>query len=337
MGRRTSPINKAPILGYHVINKAGGGAAPWTPASITGLKLWIDFSDADTLFTDAGTTKVSADGDAIYQANDKSGNSFNFTQATLGSRPLYKTNIINSLSCGYIVNTSGSLSNTSYVDCAAMTSIIVLRPYNLQSYMPFHTALGAGDVESVFGLQYWNGKIRASTQTTSLQQLTGSGAAIANNTNYVLSLTYDSSEFKIFKNGNNVTDGTKSATGNFRFKYMGGQLMYWAEWIAYDSALSDANRQAVEAYLNDKWSVYVPAKMQSLGSMLSFEPEEEKLWWQGESVLDKVELQAVELSWWDKASKVVDEALAKSRKWIVTTWHKIGKAIEDYFSYDEEE
>ena len=80
-----------------------------------------------------------------------------------------------------------------------------------------------------------------------------------------------------------------------------------------------------------------PLRMQSLGSMLSFEPEEEKLWWQGESVLDKVELQAVELSWWDKASKVVDEALAKSRKWIVTTWHKIGKAIEDYFSYDEEE
>jgi hypothetical protein len=31
---------------------------------------------------------------------------------------------------------------------------------------------------------------------------------------------------------------------------------YISEVILYSSALSDANRQAVEAYLNDKWSVY---------------------------------------------------------------------------------
>ena len=52
MSRRSAAIHKPPLLGYHVINTRGGGAPAWTPASISGLKLWIDFSDADTLFTD---------------------------------------------------------------------------------------------------------------------------------------------------------------------------------------------------------------------------------------------------------------------------------------------
>lgn len=54
------------------------------------LDVWVDFSDPDTLYTDAGTTNVSSDGDAIYQADDKSGKITPFTQATLSKRPLYR-------------------------------------------------------------------------------------------------------------------------------------------------------------------------------------------------------------------------------------------------------
>lgn len=37
---------------------------------------------------------------------------------------------------------------------------------------------------------------------------------------------------------------------------MSGNNSAPAEIIVYDSALSIANRQAIEAYLNTKWSVY---------------------------------------------------------------------------------
>lgn len=68
-----------PLLAYPTMS---GAAAAFDPTSISGLAHWLDFSDADTLFTDAGSTKVSADGNAIYQANDKSGNNSHSTQTT---------------------------------------------------------------------------------------------------------------------------------------------------------------------------------------------------------------------------------------------------------------
>ena len=69
-----------------------------TPLNISGLQGWYDFSDATTLYTDAGSTLVSSDGDLIYQANDKSGNGNNAVQATEANRPVYKVNIQNGLS-----------------------------------------------------------------------------------------------------------------------------------------------------------------------------------------------------------------------------------------------
>lgn len=68
---------------------SGGGGAAFTPASLSP-NVWIE-ADPTKLYTDAGTTLVSADGDAVQQANDKSGNGRNVTQATSTARPLYKT------------------------------------------------------------------------------------------------------------------------------------------------------------------------------------------------------------------------------------------------------
>jgi len=73
-------------------------AAAWSPTDISGLQAWYDFSDATTLFTDAGSTAVASDGDLIYQCNDKSGNSNHITQTTEAKRPAYKVNIQGGLS-----------------------------------------------------------------------------------------------------------------------------------------------------------------------------------------------------------------------------------------------
>ena len=86
----------------------------FTPLSVSGLSLWLDFSDLFTLFTDAGVTNVSTDGDAIYQANDKSGNGYHVSQSNIGSRPLYKTgaNGINWRSIGQFDGSNDYLSRS---------------------------------------------------------------------------------------------------------------------------------------------------------------------------------------------------------------------------------
>ena len=66
------------------------------PTDITGLKLWLDFSDATKLYTDAGkTTPVSSDGDVIGAAEDKSGQGNDATQNTTNLKPIYKIAALN--------------------------------------------------------------------------------------------------------------------------------------------------------------------------------------------------------------------------------------------------
>ena len=63
-------------------------ATGFNPKSITGLALWLDASDASTLFQDAAaTTPATATSDPVGAWLDKSGNARHATQSTAGSRP----------------------------------------------------------------------------------------------------------------------------------------------------------------------------------------------------------------------------------------------------------
>ena len=68
------------------------------PSDVSNLLGWWDFTDANTMYTDAGSTNVSSDGDKIYridnkayaQAGDEAIGQF-LQQATEDYRPLFKT------------------------------------------------------------------------------------------------------------------------------------------------------------------------------------------------------------------------------------------------------
>ena len=103
----------------------------------------------------------------------------------------------------------------------------------------------------------------------------------------------------------------------------------------YDTVLTPYQVAAISAAMA---ALDGGAKSQSLEGMLSFEAEEEKLWWQGADVDVLAQAQPqVELTWWDKANRVVNAALAKAKKFIDDKLYQLWQAIEDYFTYDEEE
>lgn len=67
--------------------------SPFDPATVPGMVLWLDWSDPTAVYVDAGSTLVSADGDLIYRARDKSGNGNHADQATSGARARYTVDV----------------------------------------------------------------------------------------------------------------------------------------------------------------------------------------------------------------------------------------------------
>lgn len=82
--------------GYAFSMRHSARLASFTPLSLGSSVIgWWDPSDAANSYTDAGTTLVSADAQAIYRLADKSGNGYHLNQVTAGNRPLHKTGILN--------------------------------------------------------------------------------------------------------------------------------------------------------------------------------------------------------------------------------------------------
>ena len=244
-------------------------ATAFSPTDIAGLQLWLDFSDADTLFTDAGTTKVTADGQAIYQANDKSGNAKHVTQATLGNRPLYKTNIKNSLSASQFIRASKSrLISSVFSLSQPFTEFVVCQ-------------VSATNVNQIFSDSYDNVQnvVFNSNESGRLEKyVIAAGTADAAAVNAIVILS--STNFSILTakfNGastklqvNNGTPKTSDVGANGKSGISIGNLRgnpnplvgnyelngYIAEHLIYNSILSDGNTTSLLAYLNNKWAIY---------------------------------------------------------------------------------
>lgn len=242
----------------------------WSPTNITGCLLWYDFADANTLFTDAGSTKVSADGDAIYQANDKSGNNFHAVQSASAKRPLYKTNIQNSLSTS-LFDGAATNGDSLFYDLggnapSAFTFMAVVKYVGVSgSRTIFHMGKTAGTRQIFIS--------RMSSTTANRFGLYNADydTSLSNVTSAFYTITHSidgSYAMNTYQNGAKKGAG-KSAGGAFAgdryggiglFRYGANEVenanAYIGEILVYNSGLSDTDRQSVETYLNNKWAIY---------------------------------------------------------------------------------
>ena len=104
IGRRAVPTSAAASGRWHVteLDEAIRGSI-WpagqvsTPADVSGLVLWLDGSDASTLYdATTGGSLVAVDG-AVARWEDKSGNSRHFTQSDSARRPARRSSVKNGL------------------------------------------------------------------------------------------------------------------------------------------------------------------------------------------------------------------------------------------------
>ena len=226
--------------------------ALFDPSSISGLIGWFDFSDSANIFTDTGmTTPVASDGDLIAAAKDKSGSAHHYTQSNSLKRPTWKTAIKNGRAIGRGNGTSAQLIKDPWTGLAVPLTFICVASRT--------TTSGTG---TIWGAQPYvrfdnAGRISMSDGTL-LQSAT---SVYTTNTFYILSFVFNGASSAIYKNGSSLASGAAgSSTVTFTALFSAYDANYLSgdigEIYVYNSALSDANRQACENGLNTKWAAY---------------------------------------------------------------------------------
>jgi hypothetical protein len=246
------------IQRYGILSQGG---VNWTPASISGLDVWLgDYVNGGVLRT------TLSNATAITQWDDLSGNARHFTKAA-GTNPRYLT-ATNAIS----FDTGGV--TTDSLECApfswklgVVTQIFVWKTSETNRY---YVICRNNVNSSYFNYLYPNGA--ATSVDTSLGS-TGFNASIGTSWGSTGSFVLASKRIDgthathvIRKNGSDLSRGTvygsanpgTAATTNYiRIGQNGssGGIEY-KELIQYNSCLSTANIALVESYLNTKYSIY---------------------------------------------------------------------------------
>lgn len=232
------------------------GSAAFSPSDIAGLQEW--WKGDGTLWQDsARTTPASADGDPVGAWDDASGNGRNATQATAGARPSLQTAELNGLPVvRFVAASSTRLTFTAHTGFSAISIFGVVKRAATSGD---HTVLSLGKTliridQTVNGNLEWY----PDTDTTVID-----AQDVADTDWHLIAVLQSSTDYEIRLDLASVTGTTvvvdpadrTDAIGSFE----GGVLWFMdgdiAELLVYDSDLSDADRDAVEGYLNAKWGL----------------------------------------------------------------------------------
>lgn len=237
---------------------------PFQPSDLTGLKLWLK-ADAITGLND---------GDSVTTWNDSSGLSNNAAQGTAANKPVYKTNIRNG---NPVVRFDGSndFLLTPSISIGTFTAFAVFKATT--SSPVYEQGISTG---SASGFHLWTGitTMRVNKSTVASAKNHSGGATWATDGAWrMTSQTYNGTHatFLLWVNGSAATTsdvtianpGTAAINSPIYLGMRGGATNALngdlAEIILYDSSLSTANRQSVEAYLNQKYFSNVTAEVLS--------------------------------------------------------------------------
>ena len=265
-------------------------AAAWplplaVPQTISGLQLWLDASDASTLYdATTGGSLVAADG-GVARWEDKSGNARHATQSTSGDRPLRKTSVQGGKD---VLRFDGSGDTLSIGDDATFK---FLHSANSTVFIALTRSSSSGSAimctnNGGTGTVGWSSYFFDGTATNDrFGLLVGrgqQGVAVSqvNSGNGVISSGWSALSFvskptdatagnraSLRRNGgtaiaDNAATGTVSTSNSQGAFVIGAYVGYAADYggdiaeiIIYDSALSDTDREAVENYLLAKWAI----------------------------------------------------------------------------------
>jgi len=247
------------------------------PASITGLQLWLDASDAGTLYdATTGGSLVAADG-SVARWEDKSGNARHATQSTAGNRPVRKTAIQGGLDVLRFDGTNDYISTASFSKSAGITVFCVVKAdaWNVSAYRCYfnHGYSIASPSSGVLGclagstLREWlqNDYLFLGNGADEGVAPRAAGPASSGSNFRLIAFNLSASVSRGYVNGTTATTRVETtAAVNTSAAAVGvgastATTEFWlgdvAEIVYYDSVLSDSQRGQVTSYLLQKWGI----------------------------------------------------------------------------------
>ncbi len=240
-----------------VLGSGRGGAAA---SPVAGAVLWLDASQITGL----------SDGAAISTWTDATGNGYNATQGTSGAQPIYKANILNGKP---VVRFNGSQwmdvsgVHSLFGGVAPATMIVVHKnDTSAARYQVIFSILN----DTATRLYEIAADCRAPNTALGLRAGTSvkyTNPSAPQNVYAIDSFVCTGTLGAMYRNGTTLSSGVDLSTGvitvtraaigtrlSGTIEKTNGDI---AEIIVYATALSDANRQAVEAYLGTKYGITV--------------------------------------------------------------------------------
>jgi len=250
----------------------------FVPTALSGLQLWLDASDASTLYgATSGGSLVAADG-SVARWEDKSGNSRHFTQSTSANRPTRKTSQQNSKDTLLFDGSNDFLEGTDFFD-ADSGGITVFLVYKRNVSGVRHDILTKTNTNSVGWLMYQqtDNAVRFFVNNDGNNTMGRFTSSAVDASSYsVLTLTASPSDFhssSFFKNGTAISMASTAVAGSgaqqpvntsgivrlgvqeYQSEYYFFSAINVAELVMYSSALSSTDRSLVERYLLSKWGI----------------------------------------------------------------------------------
>jgi hypothetical protein len=244
------------------------------PKRVSGLQAWFDASDASTLYDATSGGSLVASNGAVARWEDKSGNARHATQSTAGSRPVRKTNQLNSLDGLDFDGTNDTLNvnamatffsgvNPSHTVIAVAKTDITNSAQDL-----FSAANSSNDNENSRSI--WNSasqKLAIARESTDPSSKLAVGSTSLGTSAKCATWLFNGTNGRVFLNGVadvSATDLTHPQSLPFNQAAIGSLpraspavffngLIF--EVVIYNSALSDQSRSAVESYLITKWGI----------------------------------------------------------------------------------
>jgi len=274
-------IRELPLL-YNFVGDGSGltaagsadASGEFDPTDITGLQLWLDADDIDTLFTESTKgTQVASDGDPVGAWDDKSGNNKDAIQATGVNRPTYKAPGMNGVPSllwdgvnDYMENTfqnilSGNEAFTVFVvsndnnDGGTHGGLLAIKRSNFWHALTEQWIGGQSKffiiTDGINGARNaWIADARTANQQPHISVWQSAG------TNEFIRFRINKAQQTI-----NQTTGVINANGSAGYflgrKTAGNNVARWegfiSEYLVYNADLTSDEVDDVEAYLSTKW------------------------------------------------------------------------------------